>query len=28
VEGRFVSIRESGGSTSFLPFTAGVTFGK
>jgi len=28
VEGRFVSIRESGGSTSFLPVTAGVTFGK
>jgi len=28
VEGRFVSVRESGGSTSFLPFTAGVTFGK
>jgi len=28
VEGRFVSVRESGGSTSFVPFTAGVTFGK
>ena len=28
VEGRLVSIRESGGSTSFLPFTVGVTFGK
>src|SRR5713101_8722623 len=29
VEGRFVSVRESGGgSTSFLPVTAGVTFGK
>jgi len=28
VEGRFVSVRESGGSTSFLPVTAGVSFGK
>src|SRR5256885_5636717 len=28
VEGRFVSVRESGGSTSFVPITAGVTFGK
>ena len=28
VEGRFVSIRESGGSTSFVPITAGVSFGK
>src|SRR3989454_10759274 len=28
VEGRFVSVRGSGGSTSFVPVTAGVTFGK
>src|SRR3989454_1021907 len=28
VEGRFVSVRESGGSTSFVPFTAGGTFGE
>ncbi len=28
VEGRFVSVRERGGSTSFLPVTAGVTFGR
>src|SRR3989442_1395857 len=28
VEGRVVSVRESGGSTSFLPVTAGGTFGK
>src|SRR6266540_395350 len=27
VEGRYISVRESGGSTSFLPVTAGVTFG-
>src|SRR2546425_12612022 len=28
VEGRFVSVRESGGSTSFVPFTAGGALGK
>src|SRR6266545_7905515 len=27
VAGRYISVRESGGSTSFLPVTAGVTFG-
>ena len=27
VEGRYLSVRESGGSTNFLPVTAGVTFG-
>jgi hypothetical protein len=28
VEGRYVSVRESGGSMNFLPLTVGVTFGK
>ncbi len=28
VEGRYVSIRESGGSTNFMPLTVGMTFGK
>ncbi len=27
VEGRYISVRATGGSTSFLPVTAGVTFG-
>ena len=27
VEGRYLSVRESGGSTNFLPVTAGVTLG-
>lgn len=28
VEGRYVSVRESGASMNFLPLTVGVTFGK
>ena len=27
VEGRYISVRTSGGSTGFIPITAGITFG-